>query len=111
VPNVQENRNPPRGAVAQKGLQSTIDQLHARIAVMQAWIDAEGRKWLAGLPASIFSAESAASAQATYDMAWFRNSVFSANLKRDIARSLIELTRPYPFIDQTVWNKIAGDQS
>lgn len=105
MPNIQKP-SPPPGAVAQQGLMAINESLVKRIAVLQHWADAKGREWLKGLASAVYSVDSAGSAQETFDQAWFDDQPYSPIVKKEIAKTLIELTRPYPCVDTTVWQTI-----
>ena len=100
---------PPRiGNVELRGMRSTLMRQTLRLSRMQRFVDAAGDRLIRGI--SVNSASDAGAAATTYDEAWFRRSLYSQSVRARLARTLIEATRDYPFVDTSVWHKVTGDK-
>ena len=104
----EPTKQPKPGSIGLVGMQAALDSLRTHAGKLQQKVDQHGREWLEGLPANIGDADAAATAMATYDLAWFRESMYSTELQADIADALIELTDQYPFGNKDAWKKISG---
>lgn len=103
-------RDVPPGALTHAGMGAANEMLRARCAALQAHVDAEARRWIEGIPDTIFSYETAAAAVSEYDGGWFKSRLWSDEVKREAAQAFIAAVAPYVGIDVSVWKRIAEEK-
>lgn len=81
-----------------------INRMRDRMSLLQAEVDRHGEEWLKSL--TISSASEAVEARDTFTKAWFSKSLYTIDLQKRIAQTLIDSTVHYPFIDIQIWQQI-----
>ena len=92
-------------SIEEETLLRTTDIMRKRLSNLQVEVDKSGEELLKSL--SITSSADAQEIRDTYDKRWFAKSLYSDGIKQRIAKTLLELVAPYPFIDVSVWEAIA----
>ena len=84
---------------------SLTTKMRSRIARMQIELDKQGIKLAQDI--SVASSTDAKMLAQNYDYSWFQKCLYSKPVKALIAKALIDAVRQYPYIDTSIWDRIA----